>query len=179
MIRMNTIIVKQERLARSEQEDEILRSLRRIIRAVDLYSRRLIAQSGLSGPQLTCLRQLARRGPLQGNHLAEAVHLSPATVSGILDRLEQRGLIVRERQSDDRRRVLISLSDAGADAVNNAPPALHDTFLFQLRALPIEEQEQIRATLKRIVQMMAADDLDAAPLLIPGESVSPGPENVP
>lgn len=176
---MSTIIVKQSLPGRSAQEDEILRSLRRIIRAVDLYSRRLITQTGLSGPQLTCLRQLARRGPLQTNHLAEAVNLSPATVCGILNRLEQRGLVVRERRSDDRRKVLVSLSEAGADTVEHSPPALHDSFLFKLRALPDAEQQSIRSTLRQIVQMMAADDLDAAPLLIPGESVTPGPASEP
>jgi DNA-binding MarR family transcriptional regulator len=160
----------------SVAEEEILRSLRRIIRAVGLYSRKLMTQTGLSGPQVICLRQLANNGPMQTSHLAEAVHLSSATVCGILNRLEQRGLVVRERQSADRRRVLVSLSDAGQDTVDNAPPALHDTFLFKLRALPPERQQAIRQTLTGIVEMMAAVDLDAAPILVPGESVTPGPD---
>jgi DNA-binding MarR family transcriptional regulator len=70
------------------------------------------------------------------SHLAEAVNLSSATVCGILNRLEERGLVIRERQSDDRRRVAVSLSAAGMDAVKGAPPALHDSFLFRLRVLP-------------------------------------------
>jgi DNA-binding MarR family transcriptional regulator len=157
----------------------VLRSLRRIIRAVDLYSRRLVTQTGLSSPQLICLRQLAKSGPMQTNHLADAVNLSPATVCGILNRLEQRGLIIRERQQDDRRRVLVSLSDAGEDTVDNAPPALHDSFLFKLRALSPRQQQNIHRTLGKIVAMMAAEDLDAAPILVPGEAVTPGPEKKP
>ena len=163
----------------SADEAEVLRSLRRIIRAVGLYNRRLVTQTGLSGPQLICLQQLAADGPLQTSHLAEAVSLSSATVCGILDRLEQRGLIERRRQADDRRRVLVSLSDAGKETVASAPPALHDTFLFKLRALPVEEQRAMQRTLTQIVHMMAADNLDAAPILVPGDAVAPGPETKP
>ena len=163
----------------SGAEEDILRSLRRIIRAVDLYSRKLMTQTGLSGPQVICLRQLAQQGPMQTSHLAEAVNLSSATVCGILNRLEQRGLVVRERQLDDRRRVVVSLSEAGEDTVDNAPPALHDSFLFKLRTLPPEQQMTIHRTLALIVRMMSADELDAAPLLVPGEAVTPGPAKRP
>lgn len=163
----------------SGTEEEILKSLRRIIRAVDLYSRKLVTQTGLSGPQLICLRQLANQGAMQTSHLAEAVNLSPATVCGILNRLEQRGLVIRERQTDDRRRVVVSLSEAGEDTVDTAPPVLHDSFLFRLRALPVQQQQQIRATLRQLVDMMAAAELDAAPILVPGESVTPGPDKKP
>jgi DNA-binding MarR family transcriptional regulator len=179
MISMNTNTVQAAGAGISEAEEDVLRSLRRIIRAVDLYSRKLMAETGLSGPQVICLRQLALAGPMQTSHLAEAVNLSSATVCGILDRLEQRGLIVRERQAADRRRVLVSLSDAGRNAIGNAPPALHDSFLFKLRALPAGQQETIRKTLTKIVAMMAADELDAAPILVPGHTVAPGSDGKP
>jgi DNA-binding MarR family transcriptional regulator len=160
----------------SNSEEEVLKSLRRIIRAVDLYSRRLVTQTGLSGPQLICMRQLASDGPMQTGHLADAVNLSAATVCGILNRLEQRGLVERTRQLDDRRCVVVSLSEAGWDTVDHAPPALHDSFLFKLRALSPRQQEGIRKTLAKLVTMMAADELDAAPILVPGEAVTPGPD---
>ena len=131
---------------------------------------------GLSGPQLICLRELAASGPMQTNQLAEAVNLSPATVCGILNRLEQRGLVNRERQTHDRRCVIVSLSEAGEDTVQNAPPALHDSFGFKFRALSDSQQQHIQETLALIVSMMSADELDAAPILVPGEAVTPGPE---
>jgi DNA-binding MarR family transcriptional regulator len=160
----------------SVAEEEILRSVRRIVRAVGLYSRKLMTQTGLSGPQLICLRQLAQDGAMQTSHLAEAVNLSSATVCGILNRLERRGLVERERQLEDRRRVVVSLTDAGQDTVNNAPPALHDSFLFKLRSLPDDEQNVIQDTLGKLVSMMSAEDLDAAPILEPGDAVTPGPD---
>jgi DNA-binding MarR family transcriptional regulator len=163
----------------SAHEEEILRSLRRIMRAVDLYSRKLVTETGLSGPQLVCLRELARFGPMQSSHLAQSVNLSPATVTGILDRLESRALIARERQLADKRRVLVSLTEPGREALSEAPPALQDSFLFKLRALPVRQQAAIDTTLKQIVSMMAAEDLDAAPMLIAGAKVTSGPGQAP
>ena len=171
---METISASPSDADVASTEEAVLKSLRRIIRAVDLYSRKLVTQTGLSGPQLICLRQLASLGPMQTSHLADAVNLSSPTVCGILNRLEERGLVIRERQS-----VLVSLSEAGQDTVDNAPPALHDTFLFKLRAMPAPRKEEIRRTLAEIVTMMSADQLDAAPILVPGESVTFGPDRKP
>lgn len=159
----------------SDAEEDVLKNLRRVIRAVDLYSRRLVNQTGLSSPQLICLRQLSQTGAMQSGHLASAVNLSAPTVCGILDRLESRGLVSRERQLDDKRRVLVDLTTEGRRAVSEAPPVLHDSFLFKFRALPASQQLEINQTLKRLVSMMSAGDLDAAPILIPGDSVTPGP----
>jgi DNA-binding MarR family transcriptional regulator len=150
-----------------------------VIRAVDIYSRKLVHETGLSGPQLICLRQLAAVGPMQPGHLAAAVNLSAPTVCGILDRLESRGLISRERQLHDKRRVLVDLTPEGLRAVTDAPPIMHDSFLFKYRALPAAQQGEINKTLKRLVSMMSADDLDAAPILVPGDSVTAGPGSRP
>lgn len=146
----------------------MLKSLRRIIRAVDLYSRRLMAQHGLSGPQLLALTRLGKGAMLSGA-LARELSLSPATVTGILDRLESRGLVERKRQIDDKRTVVVSLTPAGRALLDRAPPPLQEGFVRQLRALPESEQAQISATLERIVSMMAAEDIDAAPMLAAGE----------
>lgn len=158
-----------------DYEDEILRSLRRIIRAVDLYSHKLMSRHGLSGPQLLCLRQLSRSGPVSSGALAEAMSLSPATVSGILDRLEARELLQRERQVEDKRKVVVGLTEEGRALAAQAPPPLQDSFVLKLRALPDEEQAEICRNLKKLVAMMAAGDLDAAPLLAAGDPVEPPP----
>jgi DNA-binding MarR family transcriptional regulator len=148
-----------------EYQEEILRSLRRIMRAVDLYSRRLVTDHGLSGPQLLCLRQLNAHGPIPAGELAAAVSLSPATVCGILDRLEARELVMRERQTDDKRRVLVRLTAKGRQTARKAPPPLEHGFQRQLEALPLGKQAEIDRVLKRLVEMMSAEALEADPLL--------------
>jgi DNA-binding MarR family transcriptional regulator len=146
-------------------QEEILRSLRRIMRAVDLYSRRLVTDHGLSGPQLFCLRHLDAHGACLTGELATAMSLSPATVCGILDRLEVQNLVSRERQVDDKRRVLVRLTPKGRRRVSKAPPPLEHGFLKQLDAMPLGRQAEIDASLKQLVAMMSADGLEPAPLL--------------
>jgi DNA-binding MarR family transcriptional regulator len=148
-----------------EYQEDILRSLRRIMRAVDVYSRRLVTDHGLSGPQLLCLRQLDAHGPIPAGELAAAVSLSPATVCGILDRLEARELVMRERQTDDKRRVLVRLTAKGRQTARKAPPPLEHGFQRQLEALPLGKQAEIDRVLKRLVEMMSAEALGAEPLL--------------
>jgi DNA-binding MarR family transcriptional regulator len=141
-----------------DYEEQVLRSLRRIMQAVDLYSRRLISEHGLSTPQLVCLRRL-QWGPLPSGELAAQIHSSAATVCGILDRLEARGLVVRERQTDDKRRVLVQLTSAGRKIIRRTPAPLQESFLSKLRALPLGQQAEIDRVLNQLVTLMA-DELE-------------------
>jgi DNA-binding MarR family transcriptional regulator len=136
---------------------------------VDLYSRRLMARHGLSGPQLLCLTQLAK-GEMLSGALARELSLSPATVTGILDRLEMRKLVERIRQVNDKRTVVVRLTPSGKRLLAQAPPPLQQSFVSKLRALPEQEQAAIADTLRRLVTMMAADEIDAAPLLASGDA---------
>lgn len=153
----------------SPHEESVLRSIRRITRAIDLYSRKLAASCDLTGPQLACLRELARMGPIPTTQLAARMHLSPATVTGILDRLEQGGLVDRQRQSVDKRLVIVGLTASGRDTLLRAPPLLQDGFTQRFRALSAGNQAQLDRALQEIVSMLEADDLDASPLLMPAE----------
>lgn len=153
----------------SRYEDSILRSLRRISRAIDLHSKQLAKQHELTGPQLVCLREVAREEIATPSGLAKAVSLSQGTVTGILDRLEARGLVTRERSAEDRRRILVRLTDPGREAVAVAPSPLHEQFRARLAALPEGEQAMIDWVMQRVVGLFeASDDRDAAPLLMTG-----------
>lgn len=153
-------------------DDRILGSLRRIIRAVDLYSRYLALRYSLTGPQLVCVRHLLRHGPTAPGTLARRISLSPATITGIIDRLEKRGLVTRERSTDDKRKVEIALTAEGMGLVKQMPPPLHETFSRRLGELPLEEQEEIDRVLAKIVGMMEAHDFAAAPLYTSDSSLS-------
>lgn len=149
-------------------EDRILRSLRKVSRAIDLHSRRLVAKHRLTGPQLVCLRAL--RGPTQlsASELAREVALSNATVTGILSRLEARGLIVREKSAADRRKVMISLSDEGVLLTEQAPSPLQEVFVKRLHELPEANRTIIDIVLRQIVEMMDAEEIPASPVLATG-----------
>jgi DNA-binding MarR family transcriptional regulator len=149
-------------------EEPILTALRRIIRAIDLRSRRLVEESGLTGPQLMVLRAAARLSGSPIGAIAREVHLSQPTVTGILDRLERQGLIRRERGEPDRRIVLVTVTPEGGRVLRAAPSLLEDGFRTQLARLESWEQTQILATLQRLASMMGAEGLDASPVLATG-----------
>ena len=120
---------------------------------------------GLTGPQLVVLRTIARAGPLTPSAVAREVSLSQATVTGIIDRLSGRQLVVRERSERDRRLVAVRVTAAGQALVDQAPSPLQDRFVERLAALPQAEQDQIREALDQIVTMMGSEDVQAAPVL--------------
>jgi DNA-binding MarR family transcriptional regulator len=151
----------------------VLQSLRRIIRAIDLHSRRLVAQHNVTGPQLVCLLSVKEQAPLTPSAIARHVHLSPSTVIGILDRLEGKGLVRRERDRQDRRRVLVSLTEVGEAVVVSAPSPLQGTLARAMERLPEAEQATLAGSLERIVELMEVRDVDAAPILETGPIPSP------
>lgn len=149
----------------ADLEEDILRALRRITRAIDLHSRQLASTYGLTGPQLVALRTIARKGPTTPSQLAKEISLSQATITGIIDRLAARQLVKRRRSSKDRRHVSVSITSAGQALIDSAPSPLQERFAEQLASLSPEEQTIIRVTLNKVVHMMGGDDLDAAPVL--------------
>lgn len=139
-------------------EDRVLQAMRRLTRAIDVYSRKLRSDIDLTGPQLGCLRQLHRVGAMTQSQLAAEMSLSAATVSGILDRLEARRLVLRKRQTDDKRRVTVMLTAAGQDAISHAPSMLQEDFSRRFRELSPRKQALLERALLDIVQMMEAGD---------------------
>ena len=147
---------------------DVVESMRRIIRAIDLHSRSLVTTYGLTGPQLMVLRKLAGDDPVGIGDLARSIFLSQATVTGIVDRLERRGLVTRSRSASDRRRVMVAATSDGRAVLAQAPPLLQEHFIAAFTTLPPTEQEQVLAALKRIVKLMEATDLEATPILATG-----------
>lgn len=157
----------------SPHEDAILRSLRKIVRAIDLHSRKLESEFGLTGPQLVCLRVIEAHGPITPSDLARRVELSQGTVTGIVDRLVKRHLVSRRRSPADRRKVALALLPAGLELLQDAPSPLQTLFARRLARLPADNQAAIAAMLEQIVSMMDAQAIDAAPLLTPGTPDAP------
>jgi DNA-binding MarR family transcriptional regulator len=153
-------------------ELRVLQSLRRIIRAVEIHSRKLAQNHHITGPQLTCLLALLEGGLLLTTRLARKVYLSPSTVVGIVDRLEEKGLVTRERSPKDRRQVLVSITGAGKQLATNAPSPLQDTLSEALKSLPELEQISITRALEKVVELMEAGRIDASPVLETGPIAS-------
>jgi DNA-binding MarR family transcriptional regulator len=148
-----------------ERYTDVLITLRRIIRAIDMRSRRLMQQAGLTGPQLLVLQALGQHEEMTAGDLARGVNLSQGTVTSILDRLEKRVLIERIRSQTDRRKVYVKLTEEGKKQLASAPTLLQERFIERFVELKDWEQNQILASLQRLAEMMDAQDIDAAPVL--------------
>lgn len=147
--------------------NQVIIAIRRLIRAVDLHSRTLVGSHGLTGPQALILKAL-QGGSLSAGELAARVSLSQGTTTDILNRLEQRDLIRRTRDTKDRRRVLVEVTHAGKRLMEASPPLLQERFAQRFNELQDWEQTQLLASLQRIAAMMDAEDIDASPVLSSG-----------
>ena len=148
--------------------DQVLISLRRIIQSIDLHSRYLVKRVGLTGPQLVILQEVHQSGEVATGEIARAISLSQATVTGILERMEKRGLVTRRRSDIDRRRVIVSLTPTGEALLAEAPPLMQESFVDEFSQLQDWEQSMILSALQRLVSMMDAKTLKAAPILTTG-----------
>ena len=156
-----------ESSTRTETEiiEQVLISLRRLIQATDLHSKQLMKTTGLTSPQLLLLQAIKNKGEVTIGELAQEISLSQATVTNILDRLEKRGMIFRERSNNDRRKVHAYLTDHGRVLLKDAPTPLQNHFVNRFRNLHDWEQNMILAALQRVAQMMNAQHIDASPVL--------------
>lgn len=156
-----------------EKYEELLVAIRQIIRAIDLRSKKLSKAVGITGPQLLVLQEVSAAPGLTSKQVSDCINLSQATVTSILDRLEAKSLLVRRRDSDDRRKVSLYLTDTGVETLKDAPKAMEDTFIEKFENIEPWEQTLLLSSVQRVAAMMNAGELDAAPILKLGEIEPP------
>ncbi|GAA0369346.1 MarR family transcriptional regulator CosR [Bowmanella denitrificans] len=156
-----------------EKHDELLVALRKVIRAIDLHSKQLERQVGLTGPQLLVMRAITRFNGAMVKEIADHTNLSPATITSILDRLQSRELVLRQRCTEDKRKVGVYLTDAGIKALQAAPQMLQEHFIRRFDDLKDWEQSLLVSSMQRLAAMMNAEQLDASPLLEIGQVDKP------
>jgi DNA-binding MarR family transcriptional regulator len=139
----------------------IVVGLRRVVRALELYSIDVRRDYGLTAPQLWALKTLAAAGPLHTGDLARALLVHQSSASLLVDRLERRGLLRRTRQKDDRRFVRIDLTERGQALAAQAPEPAQGRLLHGLGAMPVRRVRQIRRAIDDLVAAMEAEDVEA------------------
>ncbi|MBC8524357.1 MAG: winged helix-turn-helix transcriptional regulator [Chlorobium phaeobacteroides] len=127
-----------------------LRALRRIIRALDVHSRRLYRECNTTSPQISCLNTLAKKGNQTLSALSQDMHLSVSTVNGIIDRLELRGMVSRTRSIQDQRKVVLSITQAGTDMLNTIPELMQDIYAQAFTRLSPENQDALSQLLEQL-----------------------------
>ena len=158
----------------SVRSEDALIALRRIFRATEISSRNLAKASGLTTSQNILMQLLVRSRRLTPSEIAKEASFSQATVTALIDKLAARGLVTRERDADDKRRVWVELTAEGEGVVDAAPSILQDRFVSRFARLDDWEQALTIAVLERTARMLDAEDIDAAPILDVGPITETG-----
>ncbi|EGA71264.1 MarR family transcriptional regulator [Vibrio sinaloensis DSM 21326] len=156
-----------------EKHEEVLVSIRQIIRAIDLHSKRLSKESGLTGPQLILMRSIKELGEVTIRELSNHTNMSQATATTILDRLERNDLVKRVRSVQDKRKVHAHLTEKGLEVLSEAPMPLQQNFINKFQQLEEWEQSLLLSSVQRISSMMNAEDIEVAPVLELGSITKP------
>lgn len=118
----------------------------KFVRAFDSLSSRLgsaLRDEGLTGTQLGVLEALLHLGPMIQSELAGKLLTSPSNLTTVLDNLERDGLVRRQRSSEDRRRVEVSLTDGGRELIEDVFPRHARRITELMGALEPGEQEEL------------------------------------
>ncbi|EEE44906.2 Transcriptional regulator [Roseibium alexandrii DFL-11] len=157
------------KIMNANEAAQIFKSIRRIVRAIDLRSREVAKASGLTIPQIVVLQGVNDLGEVTTKVLSDHADLSSATVVTILDKLEEKKLVERYRSPSDRRIVHTMLTERGKETVASLPGLLHDEFEAKFDKLTDKDKIRLVESISEIAEMLNAHKLDAAPILTTGQ----------
>ena len=152
---------------------EVLINIRKIIRSINLESKRIEREFGISIPQYLCLNFLKTSANFRATstEIGQHLNLNASTVTGIVSRLEKKGFVARLLNPEDKRSSFIYLTALGDKIIGTIPDLLQDKLTVKLKELNLEQLKQLQDSLGLLVNFMGAQDIDASPLLTPEEHI--------
>ena len=139
---------------------EIIYSIRRLMQGSERYTKEINKKYNVSAAQVNCLLALYEYGPLPHSQIAKMILVNSSTVTGIIDRLEQKGLVERQRISQDRRVITVQLTENGKTLAENAPAPIQQKIIDGLKKLNPQEIEHIVNALNMLTNMLDVQDLE-------------------
>lgn len=137
----------------------IIDNLRRIFQILNEQSKKVERETGLTSPQLWTIKTINENSSVKVSDLASKLYLHPATVIGIIDRLEKQDLVKRSRSKDDRRVVWIELTDKGNDLVKSAPEVAQGLLVSGLEEISLNNLTEIDRSMKLLVKIFGAQTI--------------------
>ena len=146
---------------------EILIKIRKIVRSINLESKKIEKEYGVSIPQVLCLHYLRDAENFQAGQgeIRKFLNLNASTTSGIINRLETKGLIARLPKSGDKRVVTIALTSKGDKLMGKMPSLLHEKLAEKLEKLDDSTLLKIRESLELLVNLLEIHKIEAFPLV--------------
>lgn len=154
---------------------EILVKLRKIIRSINLESKKIQKEFGISIPQLLVLQFLSNQQEYRASakDIKNYINLNASTVSGMVYRIEEKGLIAILPNSKDKRGMFVTLTAKGAELLKESPTTLQEKMSKRLMKLSPKQIEELNSSIETLTQLMDAENIDAAPLITLGEMPTP------
>jgi DNA-binding MarR family transcriptional regulator len=146
---------------------DIIIKIRKIVRSLNLESKSIQREFGLSITQLMCLGHLQHAVNYQSTHkeLMDLLSLNSSTITGIINRLEKRGYIARMRKTGDKRLTFITLTASGLKLLEETPNILHDRLSSQLQVLSKSDKLMVNQALEIIISAMQISKIEASAVL--------------
>lgn len=146
---------------------EILIKIRKIVRSVDIESKKIQKEYGVSIPQVLCLNFLNSSANYQATQgeIRKFLNLNSSTVSGIINRLEKKGLLARLPKSGDKRVVNIALTSAGEKLLSSIPALLHEQLSQKLARLDDEKLKKVEESLETLITLLEIEEVEASPMI--------------
>ncbi|MCF8388972.1 MAG: MarR family transcriptional regulator, partial [Bacteroidales bacterium] len=116
-------------------------NIRKIVRSLNLESKRIQKEYGVSIPQLLCLTYLSEQENYQSTvtKLSKYLNLNLSTMTGIINRLEKKGLVARLPKAADKRVTPVTITSRGSKMLKDSPDLIHDQLSRKLKQLPEED----------------------------------------
>ena len=115
------------------------------------------------------LRSLFHNGPLSSADLSRRLYVTPSNITGVIDRLEKKGLVERLRKAGDRRVSLITLTGTGSEFSKSLPDPIEKRFISHLADLEPEHVQILGVAMNQILNYMGTKGVEEAPLDLSAE----------
>ncbi|MBL6448984.1 MarR family transcriptional regulator [Fulvivirga sp. 29W222] len=145
----------------------ILINIRKILRSVNLESKRIQKEYGISIPQLLTLNFLKTCDDFKATHgqISKYLNLNSSTVTGIISRLEKKGYVAKLPNLKDKRITYVALTTNGASLLKKTPELMHEQLQTKLNKLSEDQLKEIERGFKLLIDVMGIDNIDAYPLV--------------
>ena len=161
MTKGKNITVKNHKTTFSpDKVKEVIFLIRKLTHGAELYTKELNKKYSITSAQLNCLLALYENGPLPPSQIARHMMVNSSTVTGVIDRLEQKRLVRRQRNSPDRRIINIQLTPDGKKMAEVAPPPIQQRVVDGLQQLSPNELNLIIRSLTKLTKMLDLQDLE-------------------
>ena len=138
---------------------QVLKKFRIIFGSVRQHFREVEQTCGVTGSQLWILQEVAKKPGIGVSELADRLSIHQSTGSQLVEKLVVRGLIAKERSSEDQRRVGLHVSEEASKVLKNMPGPAEGILPEALQAMPEQALESLDASLREVIgQLRIRDD---------------------